>query len=113
MAWPSVHTPMGGWVISGASANNVSGTAFDLRAAINFAIYEIKCTGNSAIVDLLFSPDGTDWSTAVSTTATNGSTAMLQVSAFYPWINVANRSIFSAAGGSARTYAIYVPGISF
>lgn len=107
----NIFTDLDGWLISGAAANNVSGTALDLRTCQPWAIAQVKCTGNSAIVDLMYSPNGTDWATAITYTATNGGTAYSQISAFYPYIKAATRLVYSAAGGSARAYVYYRAGM--
>lgn len=111
MAGAMVYSDRGGWLISGQIANG-TGSGLDCRGAINFGILEVRSTGNSALFDLLYSPNGTDWATALSVTATNGATSMFQISAFYPFVAGGARGIFSAAGGSATAYAFYRPGIS-
>lgn len=106
-----VYNPQNAWLLSGAAANNVSAASgFDCRGAPNFGIGETKCTAQSAIIDWLFSPDGVDWGTALTVTATNGGTAFHQFSAYYPFVNVAARLIYSGANVTASAYAYYRPG---
>lgn len=111
MAGAMFHGDYAGWLLSGQKANG-TGAAFDFRGAIDFAICEVKCTANSAIVDVLYSPQGTDWATGITVTATNGGTSLFQVSAYWPFVAAGARGIYSAAGGSATAYVYYRPGMS-
>ncbi len=90
----------------------VTGNGMDCRAAADFGFLFYHCTGNSAIFDVQASPDGVNWIPFATYTATNGGSATAHVSAFLPYVRAVARSIYSAAGGSARLYAWYQPGLS-
>ena len=107
-----VYSDIASWLLSGAQANNTSGaTAIDARAAQPWAIAETKVVGNSAIIDWLYSPNGIDWATAVAQTALTTVTSYLQISAFYPFVNVAIRLSYSGSNNTATAYAYYRAGI--
>lgn len=107
-----VYSDLGTALLQSGAVNGASGGILDARAAGDFAILEVQCSGNSAVWDFLFSPQGTDFGTALTVTATVGTTAFYQVSAYYPFVKFAARLVASAAGGSARVNAYYRPGYS-
>lgn len=107
-----VYNDLGTALLQSGAVNNASGGILDARAAGDFAILMVQTSGNSAVWDFQYSPDGVNFATALTVTATVGTTGMYQVSAYYPYVKFAARLIASAAGGSARVNAYYRPGYS-
>ena len=105
-----IHNELATALVVSAAANNVSGGTFDARAAGNFAVMTVQCSGNSAIWDLLVSPNSELFGTALTVTATVGTTGFYQISAYYPYVKFATRLVYSAAGGSATVNAYYRAG---
>lgn len=98
-----------GWPLVSASGNR-TGSAIDCRNAANYGLLSWFCAGNSAIFDVKAGPNASLMMSALAVTATAGASGMLQVSAFYPFVRVDARSIYSAAGGSAVLSVNWSPG---
>lgn len=105
-----IHNELGTALLVSGAANNASGGTLDARAAGNFAVMAVQCSGNSAIWDLMMSPDNSNFVTALTVTATVGTTGVYQISAYYPFVKFAARLIYSAAGGSATVNSFYRAG---
>ena len=97
------------WSLVSASGNR-TGSGIDCRNAANYGLLSYFCVGNSAIFDVKTGPDGAVYQTALSITATAGTSAIVQVSAFWPYVRADARSIYSAAGGSAVLSVHWAPG---
>jgi hypothetical protein len=106
----NLHDDLGTALVVSAAANNVSGGTLDARGAGNFAVMTVQTSGNSAIWDLLVSPNNLVFGTGLTVTGTVGSTGFYQISAYYPFVKFAARLIYSAAGGTATINAYYRPG---
>lgn len=105
-----MNQPEVGWLISGVSASAV-GRVFDTRLANNYAYLYYSGGGNSAIFDLQASHDATAWMVAGTYTATAGGQGTAQIAAYYPFVRVNARLMYSAAGGSAKLAVYYAPGL--
>ncbi len=106
----NLHDDFGTALLVSGAANNASGGTLDARGAGNFAVMTVQTSGNSAIWDLLVSPNNEIFGTALTVTGTVGTTGFYQISAYYPFVKFATRLVYSAAGGSARVNSYYRPG---
>lgn len=98
-----------GWSLVSASGNR-TGSAVDCRNAAAYGLLSFFCAGNSAIFDVKTGPNPAVMMSAIAVTATAGASGMLQVSAYWPYVRVDARSIYSAAGGSAQLSVNWSPG---
>lgn len=116
-----VHIDKGAWLLTSASAANVSGTALDCRANANYAFLFYQGTsgnkGESATFNLQASPNGTLWTTVAKYTATATLSATAQIAGYLPYVRAAVVEVWTATGaGGTATGAVsvfFMPGMKF
>lgn len=102
----SRNAPIGGYLLTSATASGQVGEAADNRNAANYAFMWSVTDAGSALVVLQASPDATAWFNALIVTAVAGSVTS-QISAFYPFV----RAACSTRWGNATATVHFTPGI--
>lgn len=105
---------MQNWLLSAISAEGAS-SAMDCRLSRNYGYLYYQASGQSAIFDVHASHNGSAWLTALTVTATANFTGTAQIAAFYPYVRVNARKMFTGTGGdtsaTATLWVHYSPGI--
>lgn len=100
-----------GYLFTGQSANNMAGSALDLRGAWPAGFFQFGSISASAVITLQASHDMTAWNNVLTVTATTGAggrevTGTAQLSAYFPYVR-AQMTAYSGANNTAAAWAFY------